>query len=111
MFGCYRKADANDPETYAAGVAAILSEYPPEIIDYVCDPRTGLPRRLKWLPTMAEIAEACDARVEYARTVAIVRKMVAARRAIVADPSSSDAAKKAAQAWLDSCRSLKDIGG
>lgn len=60
LFGCFRRADANDPETYVAAVAAILSEYPAEVIEYVTDPRTGLPRTSKWLPTIAEIAEACD---------------------------------------------------
>jgi len=31
------------------------------VVDYVCDPRTGIARRLKFLPTIAEVAEACDA--------------------------------------------------
>jgi hypothetical protein len=55
-------------------VAAILVEYPPEIVDFVCDPRTGLPRRLKWLPTIAEIAEACEHRMEFAKAVVNIRQ-------------------------------------
>jgi hypothetical protein len=74
LFGFYRRADANDPEIYVAGAAAILSEYPPEIVDYVCDPRTGLARKLKRLPTLAEISEACESRMDYARAVASLRK-------------------------------------
>lgn len=61
MFGCYRKQDANDPEIYVAAVTAVLSEYPREVIESVTDPRTGLPSRLKWLPTVAEVKEACEA--------------------------------------------------
>lgn len=76
MFGCYRKADANDPEVYVAAAAAVLSEYPVEVVEYVCDPRTGIARHLKWLPTIAEIAEACDTR----RDINRMRAELAARR-------------------------------
>src|ERR1019366_3330787 len=61
LFGCFRKGDANDPETYTAAVTAILAEYPQEVIRYVTDPRTGIPRKSKFMPNPAEVAEACDA--------------------------------------------------
>jgi len=67
MFGCFRKGDANDPEIYVSAVAAILSEYPDSVIDYVTDPRTGLPRRSKWLPQPSEVADACDEQMVSAR--------------------------------------------
>jgi hypothetical protein len=60
LFGCYRKGDANDPETYSAAITAILAEYEPEVIQRVTDPRTGIPRQIKFLPNPAEVAEACD---------------------------------------------------
>lgn len=60
LFGCYRKGDANDPEIYTAAVAAVLSEYDPEVIVRVTDPRTGLPRKTKFLPNPAEVSDACD---------------------------------------------------
>lgn len=60
MFGCYRKGDANDPETYTAAVAAILSEYSPDVVQRVTDPRTGIPRRMKFMPNPAEVSEICD---------------------------------------------------
>ena len=61
MFGCYRKGDANDPETYVAAVTVVLAEYSEETIRRVTDPRTGLPRTNKFMPNPAEVAEACDA--------------------------------------------------
>lgn len=67
LFGCYRKADANDPEIYTMAVAATLAEYEPEVVEYVTDPRTGLPAKLKWLPSVAEVREACESRKEYLR--------------------------------------------
>ena len=60
LFGCYRRGDANDPEIYTAAVAAVLAEYEPDVITRVTDPRTGLPRKTKFLPNPAEVAEACD---------------------------------------------------
>ncbi len=41
----------------------MLADYPQEVIEEVTDPRTGLARVLKFLPAIAEIAEACEARM------------------------------------------------
>ena len=60
LFGCYRTGLANDPETYTMAVAATLADYPPEVIQHVTDPRTGLPAKCKWLPSVAEVREACE---------------------------------------------------
>lgn len=79
MFGCYPKGQANDPDTYTAAIAAVLAEYPADVICTVTDPRTGLPRRLKWLPAVAEVADACDAEVESRRLRAMADER--ARRA------------------------------
>lgn len=64
LLGCYRSGEANDPEVYTTAVMAVLAQYPEDIIRAVCDPRTGLPGRLKWLPTVSEVREACDEFVE-----------------------------------------------
>lgn len=66
LFGCFRKGDANDPETYTAAVTAILAEYPEEVIQFVTDPRTGIARKNNWLPTLAEVDAAC---IEHAQFV------------------------------------------
>lgn len=60
LFGCYRRGEANDPETYCAAVAAVLAEYPEETIRYVTDPRSGLPSRVHWMPTVGEVRQACE---------------------------------------------------
>jgi hypothetical protein len=64
MFGCFRKGEANDPETYTAGVAAVLAEYDRDVIEYVTDPRTGLPSSTDFHPTIKEVREACGARAK-----------------------------------------------
>ncbi len=70
LFGCYRRGDANDPETYVAAVAAVLADYPETTMRYVTDPRSGLPSQKKrdpktgqeWggLPDVADIKSACE---------------------------------------------------
>lgn len=60
LLGCYRAGDANDPETYIAATVSVLSRYPSEVIRDVTEPATGLPSRLKWLPSISEIREECE---------------------------------------------------
>lgn len=60
LFGCYRKNEANDPDIFTAAVAGVLADYPREVIEYVTDPRTGLARKSKWMPSVAEISDACE---------------------------------------------------
>lgn len=70
LLGCYRKGDAEDPETYSASVAAVLSTYPQEVAYRVTDPRTGLAGRSQWLPTVAEVRAACEAEMAPSRAQA-----------------------------------------
>lgn len=72
LLGCYRRDDAADPETYATAVAAVLSTYPPDIVKHVTDPRTGLPGKSKFLPTVSEVREECE-RLAMAEAVSIER--------------------------------------
>lgn len=65
LFGYFRKGDANDPATFVAGIAIALSEYEPEIVEYVCSPKTGLPRTNTFCPSIPEIHEACKKQVKF----------------------------------------------
>lgn len=65
MFGCYRRGDANNPDTYVAAVAMVLSKFSVEVIKAVTDPYSGLPSKKKengysGLPDVADVREACD---------------------------------------------------
>jgi hypothetical protein len=65
LFGCYRRGDANDPDTYVAAIAMILSKYAVEVIKEVTDPYSGLPSKKKengysGMPDVADVREACD---------------------------------------------------
>ncbi len=64
MFGCYRKGDANDPDTYVAAITATLARYPEDVIRDVTHPATGLPIQKDFLPTVREVYLACEAIVQ-----------------------------------------------
>ena len=83
LFGCFRRGHANDPDTYAAAIAAVLTRFAPEVVAYVTDPRTGLPSRSNWLPTVYEVRLACEERaaeIEWpSRRDALERQQLAER--------------------------------
>jgi hypothetical protein len=85
LLGCYRRDDAADPETYGGAVAAVLAEYPPDIVQRVTDPRSGIPSRSQWLPTVKEVRDACEEIDQRRRAMAQMKKheaeQLAARKA------------------------------
>ena len=61
LFRQFRKGEANDPDTYVMSVAAVLSDFPEEIILHATDPRTGLASHsTQWLPTLFEVRQFCN---------------------------------------------------
>jgi hypothetical protein len=52
--------DFADPATYIASIAAVLSDYPEEVVMKATDPRSGIARKQNWHPTVAELVAYCD---------------------------------------------------
>lgn len=67
LLGSFRRNDAADPERYALGVAAVLSDYPPNVVRAVIDPRIGLPSREEFPPSAAKVKLACENRMQRIR--------------------------------------------
>lgn len=86
LLGCYRPGDANDPEIYAAGIVDILRSYPEDVVRRVTAPRTGLPGRLKWLPTIAEVRQACEAEMAPQRREAERNRRITSADRLLAAP-------------------------
>ena len=61
LLAAYRRDDLADPEGFVAQLGVVLEGYDDAVIVAVTSPHTGLQRRCKWLPTIAEVVEACDA--------------------------------------------------
>jgi hypothetical protein len=64
IFSAYRTDQYSDPDGYLTSLGLVLEQYPNDVIVYVTDPRTGVQRGCKWPPTIAEIVEACDKRMQ-----------------------------------------------
>src|SRR3954463_11776358 len=62
FFGSFRKADADNPETFTAGCLRLFTAYDSDVVRYVVDPVTGLPGRSTWLPSLSEVKGALDQR-------------------------------------------------
>lgn len=63
LFGCYRRGDANDPETYVAAIAAVLARYEPDLIREVTDPNTGIhatEKHMTFMPNVGELKVYCE---------------------------------------------------
>lgn len=69
LLGFYPAREVNDPEVFARGLTALFAAYHEDFVRKVCNPVTGLPSRLKWLPTIADAKEALKA--ERARRIRI----------------------------------------
>jgi hypothetical protein len=98
LLGCYRKGDANDPDTYVAAITATLARYPQDVIKAVTHPATGLPTQKDFLPTVREVFLACEAiiqpRREAAARQARIAKQIADREPVkrIAPTNEEDAA-------------------
>jgi hypothetical protein len=44
------------------------------VIDFITDPRTGLPSSSQWLPSVYEVRKACDERMDHLSKIEQVRK-------------------------------------
>src|SRR5262245_1230955 len=80
MFGCYRRTEAADPDTYCAAVTMVLSRYSAEVVTAVTDPYSGLPSLKKengysGLPDVADVKEACEEEAARAQRMAKYREM------------------------------------
>ena len=58
MLSCYRASEASDPDVFIAEAASVMCGYPEDVVQRVS---YGMPSKSKWLPSIAEIREACDA--------------------------------------------------
>lgn len=100
LLGCYRQGEAADPEVYVAAVAAVLAHYDEDIVRDVTDPVKGLPGVLKWLPTVAEIRQACEERLRPARETEARAKREAETRLILEGPTASpEERERAVEKW------------
>jgi hypothetical protein len=97
LMGCYRKDEAADPEIYIASAARVFMAYPLSVARTACDPVLGIPGKVQWLPSVAEIKAFCDrASAERVGERARQRMLEDQLRRRALPPPSDDAARERA---------------
>lgn len=92
LIGAYRKADLADPATFVRIIAATFAEYPSAIALQAAD---DLTRTCRWIPSRAEVIEACDKRM-------LERKYAAhVVRAHLDQHDENDRRREARKRWLE----------
>ena len=60
LFSSYRLDSYPDPELFMAQIGTILERYEAPVVAAVTSPLTGIQRKCKFPPTIAELVEECD---------------------------------------------------
>lgn len=102
LIGLYPAREVYDARAYVAGMTAVLMSHPADFARRVCDPARGLPSRLKWLPTLADVTGAIAAeRARRERIMANARYVIArheARRREAEDRAAFEASRPCPEA-------------
>jgi hypothetical protein len=106
LLGCYRKGEAADPEVYVTSVATVLANYPEDVVMIVTDPVRGIPGRVNWLPTVAEVRLACEAEMKPHYDEIARRKRVTDTARVLAapEPPTAEQRARAVEHWETSVR-------
>jgi hypothetical protein len=67
LCGCYRQSEIADPMIFNEAALRIMCNYPVDILKAVTDPAAGLPAKLKWFPSLAELKKALEILMESRR--------------------------------------------
>jgi hypothetical protein len=60
LFNCYPDKQTIDANVFVAACVTILAAFPENVGRTVVDPVNGLPSKLKWFPSLAEIRAECE---------------------------------------------------
>lgn len=93
LLGCFRMGEANDPEVYTTAVIAVLQSYPPDVVEFVTDPRTGIAGQQTFLPSVAELRKALDDRCGFIGRLQESREQEARQLAARREADEAAAAK------------------
>lgn len=70
LLGFFRKVEFEDSHSFAVALAGLFCRYPEGIGRKVCDPVCGLPGRLRFPPSLAEVREELERHMAKRRAIA-----------------------------------------
>lgn len=65
IFSAYRRDDFADPDMFVLQLGIVLERYPDDVIGELSHPLSGIQRRLKRPPSIADIVEAAEAAMDH----------------------------------------------
>ena len=106
MLSCYRQGEASDPEAYVTAICAVLAYYPEPVVRKVTHPLHGIPGKLKWLPSIAEVKAECDAEVEPIRARQAAEERIRRTNAMLREssPELPENRERAVRRWFEEVR-------
>lgn len=61
LYDYFPPLETGDPRVLLSGAVKMFLSFPPEAVEAICDPVSGLPATSKWAPRLSEIRQALDA--------------------------------------------------
>jgi hypothetical protein len=105
LVGAYRRNDAEDPALFIRAAATVLAGYPENVVRRVTHPATGLPSRLKFLPSIAEIRDACEEAMKPIYAAQREERLKAKNAALLAPPAvTAEERQRATDKWFNEIR-------
>jgi len=110
LMGCFRKVEFEDASRFSVTLASLFGRYPEGIGRKVCDPINGLPGRLRFPPSLAEVRDELELHMAKRRAIAYRarwmieererRESEEARLAERADPEAMERRRKLVEETL-----------
>lgn len=60
LFSSYRLDQYPDPKAFMAQIGMVLDQYDPQVVAIVTSPLTGIQRKCKFPPSIAEVVDECN---------------------------------------------------
>lgn len=86
IFSAYRRDDFADADGFAVQLGMVLERFEDCVIHAVTDPITGVQRKYKFPPSIAEIVDACEAEATRVATVRRYQRMPRPERLLLEAP-------------------------
>jgi len=105
LVGAYRRNDAEDPALFIRAAATVLAGYPEKIVRRVTHPAYGIPSRLKFLPSIAEIRDACEEAMKPVYAAEREERLRAKNAVLLAPPVvTAEQRARATERWFNEIR-------
>lgn len=110
LVGLYPAREVVNAKVFSAGLSALMAAFPRDMVKRVCDPVAGLPSRLKFFPSLADVREALDAeKTRRDRIAANARYVIAEHERLKAKAEQDAAFERSRPSPEDRARQVDEL--